>query len=401
MIDKLEKGQKGWLVYFGPNASVEKRVVTPRKAVKAPAKKKPAAKKNVTKPVAPKKEAVEDKTATPEFQAARALIIQFIRSLESDKPIPLSKIKPSLLQLDPEFSEKKLGYRYFKHFAQALEGDLIEKMESSGRNILIHFRKLNGQASPPKKEDQSEEKSRKKPIIKKDTESEAEGEKTQGKKSPVRKKPVSLKKETKIIKVRREPEPKEEPTQKQPRKVISPKIKPILKVEKKADTSSTGQKPKTEASAKKRSPRRQPNDKVEGPADKSTADPALKEAKAFLVNELYYNHKMAQRMKLAKALIEGFGMYPVMTLEQMKTFIRERSGLRAPDQAFRTYAMVMKDAGAFSPSAGGGSLASKLLKLREGATPERLDGIYIEEIGKQLKQKFSFLNNNQILDLLF
>jgi hypothetical protein len=74
------------------------------------------------------------------FAEARELVLQLIRSRKQDVPLPMARFKPLLTRLNPDFSEKKLGYRYFKQFAEDLVGDLVDKITEDGYTLYVHFK---------------------------------------------------------------------------------------------------------------------------------------------------------------------------------------------------------------------------------------------------------------------
>jgi hypothetical protein len=76
------------------------------------------------------------------FAEARKLVERLIANRKQDAPLPMARFKPLLTNLDPDFSEKKMGYRYFKQFAEDLVGDLIEKITEDGYTLYVHFKKL-------------------------------------------------------------------------------------------------------------------------------------------------------------------------------------------------------------------------------------------------------------------
>ena len=79
---------------------------------------------------------------TVEFEEARLLVERFIASRKLTHPLPMARFKPLLTKLDPDFSEKKLGYRYFKQFVEDLVGDLIEEITEDGYTLYVHFKEI-------------------------------------------------------------------------------------------------------------------------------------------------------------------------------------------------------------------------------------------------------------------
>ncbi len=80
---------------------------------------------------------------SPDFEAARELVKQLIARRKQDHPLPMARFKPLLTKLDPTFSEKKLGYRFFKQFVEDLVGDLIDEITEDGYTLYVHFKEKN------------------------------------------------------------------------------------------------------------------------------------------------------------------------------------------------------------------------------------------------------------------
>ncbi|RMG24568.1 MAG: NYN domain-containing protein [Bacteroidetes bacterium] len=74
----------------------------------------------------------------------RDLLIRYIHSRTDDEPVLMSKLKQHLLRLDPSFSEREMGFASFKRFLQALEGDLVEKIDSQQDALPLVYLK-NGE----------------------------------------------------------------------------------------------------------------------------------------------------------------------------------------------------------------------------------------------------------------
>lgn len=74
-------------------------------------------------------EGIHDYSAERINGYGRELIVRFIKNHNPEEPILLSSFKQSLLRMDPEFSEKDLGYSSFTKFLQAYQGDVVQKID--------------------------------------------------------------------------------------------------------------------------------------------------------------------------------------------------------------------------------------------------------------------------------
>lgn len=115
LVNRMEKRHREWLVYFDEIKEAD-------------------ASEGMASPVLLRER--------PAFEEARQLVLKMLEERGSQEPLPMARFKPLLLKLDPEFSEKKLGYRYFKHFAEELVGDLVEKISVENHNYTLHFSPL-------------------------------------------------------------------------------------------------------------------------------------------------------------------------------------------------------------------------------------------------------------------
>jgi len=73
----------------------------------------------------------DEQESTPKINisAARKLLIRYVRSVNTDEGIAMTRLKQDLLRLDPSFSEKKWGFASFKKFVEAMHGDLVEHID--------------------------------------------------------------------------------------------------------------------------------------------------------------------------------------------------------------------------------------------------------------------------------
>ncbi len=76
-------------------------------------------------------EAVSIDIVQRDKDSARNLMLRYIGTDFPDGPVPMERLKPDLLRLDPSFSEKRYGYRTFKDFVESFEGDLVMKIEAN------------------------------------------------------------------------------------------------------------------------------------------------------------------------------------------------------------------------------------------------------------------------------
>ena len=65
----------------------------------------------------------------------RDILEKTIQHRKIENPILMARLKQQMLRVDPDFSEKKLGYSSFKNFLLALEGDLVERIESDENDL--------------------------------------------------------------------------------------------------------------------------------------------------------------------------------------------------------------------------------------------------------------------------
>lgn len=80
----------------------------------------------------------------PDLAAGRELMSRFIRTHNSSEPVLMAKLKQQLLRLEGSFSEKNLGFSSFKQFVHSLEGDLVEKVDSSDSTLPLVYLKEKG-----------------------------------------------------------------------------------------------------------------------------------------------------------------------------------------------------------------------------------------------------------------
>ncbi len=60
----------------------------------------------------------------------KELLEKTIKLRKLQNPILMARLKQQMLKVDPEFSEKQMGFSSFKQFLQALKGDLINKIDT-------------------------------------------------------------------------------------------------------------------------------------------------------------------------------------------------------------------------------------------------------------------------------
>lgn len=137
LIDRLEKKDGNWVVYPSVVAVKEKQPEALPADVAEPvrtAKIRPLTSKNGNrKPTQPNEKKSPDPDA---WENARQLMKSVVCSLTD--AIGLGQLKSKLLELDPEFSEKKIGFNSFRNFAASFTGELFERVEQSGREIRVY-----------------------------------------------------------------------------------------------------------------------------------------------------------------------------------------------------------------------------------------------------------------------
>ena len=86
-------------------------------------------------------------------ESGRKLLLQFLQKHDIRQPILMSQLKQQLLRLDPEFSEKRMGYGSFKQFLNFYEGDMIERIDTAHETLpMIYFSPEQNQKSQAIKE---------------------------------------------------------------------------------------------------------------------------------------------------------------------------------------------------------------------------------------------------------
>lgn len=83
------------------------------------------------------------------FEIGRQIIIEFLRNRTETGPILMARLKQQLMRLQPDFSEKALGFASFKSFIEAMEGDLVERIEMQQDTLpLVHLQEEEPDDSP-------------------------------------------------------------------------------------------------------------------------------------------------------------------------------------------------------------------------------------------------------------
>ena len=73
-------------------------------------------------------------------ELGRKLLLQFLENHDVRQPILMSQLKQQLLRLDPQFSEKRMGYGSFKQFLNSYQGDMIERIDTAQETLpMIYF----------------------------------------------------------------------------------------------------------------------------------------------------------------------------------------------------------------------------------------------------------------------
>ncbi|MEA3559467.1 MAG: NYN domain-containing protein, partial [Candidatus Thermoplasmatota archaeon] len=92
-----------------------------------------------------------------DINEARELLVRYMNNMEDiSKPVLPSQFKHDLLKLDPSFSENRFGYKSFMKFVEEFDGDLVEKIYSSGKGqeeiFFNEAYRSKGVKKEPKKE---------------------------------------------------------------------------------------------------------------------------------------------------------------------------------------------------------------------------------------------------------
>ncbi len=64
-------------------------------------------------------------------ERGRDLMLRYLSTYLPDEPVPMERLKPDLLRLDPSFSERRFGYKTFKNYVESFVGDLVERIETN------------------------------------------------------------------------------------------------------------------------------------------------------------------------------------------------------------------------------------------------------------------------------
>lgn len=84
-----------------------------------------------------------------ELSYGRELLIRYIKSRSEEDGVLLSKLKQHLLRMDPAFSEKEMGYASFKKFLKALEGDVVDRIDTENNTLpLVYFKDVIPDQAP-------------------------------------------------------------------------------------------------------------------------------------------------------------------------------------------------------------------------------------------------------------
>ncbi|MEL7339425.1 MAG: NYN domain-containing protein, partial [Bacteroidota bacterium] len=83
------------------------------------------------------------------METGRDLLQRFIQTRTENGPILMARLKQQLMRLQPDFSEKELGFSSFKSFVEAMEGDLVERIEMQHDTLpLVHLQEEEGEEPP-------------------------------------------------------------------------------------------------------------------------------------------------------------------------------------------------------------------------------------------------------------
>ncbi|MEL6589827.1 MAG: NYN domain-containing protein [Bacteroidota bacterium] len=83
------------------------------------------------------------------METGRDLLQRFIKTRTENGPILMARLKQQLMRLQPDFSEKELGFSSFKSFVEAMEGDLVERIEMQHDTLpLVHLQEEESDEPP-------------------------------------------------------------------------------------------------------------------------------------------------------------------------------------------------------------------------------------------------------------
>ncbi|MEM6345010.1 MAG: NYN domain-containing protein [Bacteroidota bacterium] len=84
------------------------------------------------------------------LEIGRQVLTDFIKNRTDTGPILMARLKQQLMRLQPNFSEKALGFASFKSFIEAMEGDLVERIEMEQDTLpLVHLQEDDSEEATP------------------------------------------------------------------------------------------------------------------------------------------------------------------------------------------------------------------------------------------------------------
>ncbi|MEM6264053.1 MAG: OST-HTH/LOTUS domain-containing protein, partial [Bacteroidota bacterium] len=359
VIEKIEKRQKEWTIYFKPKEKIKgfsqpkqlrRKIAAPKpKNPRRISKQQPPAlrnganspskegSKNSNQPSSPKP-SKSKKVGKESLAEARSLVKRYLGARKKSGPVPLARFKPHLLAIDKNFSEKKLGFSVFKQFVLSLEGDLVDRIQKDENTWMVYFKSENHPKASQPDERQKD--------------------------------PASPKKHT-------------------------------SKPNKQEATEKTHQ-------STKKSPAHQGNAKekhalpASSQAEENTLSKLKVQAKTFLDTQLHYSPNMEKRLQVGENLLHAFKEYPLMTRKQVDQQLIRRTKDPSFSRFIKIYVDQLLRVAAIEPSNADDPVSSRFIRLSETyQEADALDEAYIAGLSESLKEQFPELKAKEILSLLF
>jgi uncharacterized LabA/DUF88 family protein len=335
-------------------------------------------------------------TSDPEYQKGRKVLLRFLQQHKGEEAVSLSTLKRDLLELEPGFSEEKLGFLKFKKFVKAYKGDLVEKVEKKEKRWMISFfpQPTSDKQASPARRPSGGSKQAEKPSA-----NQVQPARPQAKAQAEKAEAPSLEKVLDMIRAIGESPKTDGP-------MPLAKLK-LLLLRKDADFS--------ERKLGFRSFKQFVEAQVGTAIDSLSKEghtvyvhfqpqrDLIGEAATYLKEELNYAPDIRLRGQMAEALMAAFAKYPIMTLKQMHAQLEKALSVPTPAGTFRTYLSLLKKAGVFTADQNGQTqLSARLLRLDSNVKhPDQLDEAYLEQVGMKVSAHFPDLATEALLDLLF
>ncbi|MEL6672546.1 MAG: NYN domain-containing protein [Bacteroidota bacterium] len=143
---------------------------------------------------------------------------------------------------------------------------------------------------------------------------------------------------------------------------------------------------------------------VEEKPKRNPEDQARENAVIFLSKKLRYQNDRTKRAMISEALLVGLTKQAPMSMNQMFEFVHHYLGQQIPKTDIKKYINTLFTGGAFKAfeQKNNGPLLSRPFELKEEIQhSERLDEIYIQRVSEILQSRYTDLEDQEILDLLF